>query len=137
MFSAAGAEVPCVGVSIGIERVFAIKEAQAAAQEGGRRVNAPDVYVASIGEGMIEERMGICSLLWAKNISTEFSTKEDAKLKSQLGAAAKAGIRFMIYFGSDEMEAGQVKVKDLDARTEESVARSDVVAYVMTKLGRE
>ena len=62
---------------------------------------------------------------------------EDAKLKSQLGAAAKAGIRFMIYFGSDEMEAGQVKVKDLDARTEESVARSDVVAYVMTKLGRE
>lgn len=54
MFS--GKDVPAVGVSIGIERVFAIMEAQARerAAAAGRpiRQTETEVLVASIGNGM-------------------------------------------------------------------------------------
>ncbi len=54
MFS--GKDVPAVGVSIGIERVFAIMEAQARqrAAESGNAIRATEtqVLVASIGNGM-------------------------------------------------------------------------------------
>jgi histidyl-tRNA synthetase len=54
MFS--GKDVPAVGVSIGIERVFAIAEAQARARaaESGSAIRATEtqVLVASIGNGM-------------------------------------------------------------------------------------
>lgn len=54
MFS--GKDVPAVGVSIGIERVFAIAEAQARARaaESGTAIRATEtqVLVASIGNGM-------------------------------------------------------------------------------------
>lgn len=54
MFS--GKDVPAVGVSIGIERVFAIMEGQmrerAAAAHGIIRATETEVLVASIGNGM-------------------------------------------------------------------------------------
>lgn len=59
MFS--GKDVPAVGVSIGIERVFAIAEAQARARaaESGTAIRATEtqVLVASIGNGM---QVGSC-----------------------------------------------------------------------------
>jgi len=58
MFS--GKQVPAVGVSIGIERVFTIMEAQAAARAaaGGpaQRETQTQVLVASIGPDLLEVR---------------------------------------------------------------------------------
>lgn len=60
MFS--GKDVPAVGVSIGIERVFAIAEAQARARaaESGTAIRATEtqVLVASIGNGMQVRPLG-------------------------------------------------------------------------------
>ncbi len=56
-------QVPCVGVSIGIERVFAIMEAQAI-ESGGLAVAGVDVLVASAGKGLTVERMKILQELW-------------------------------------------------------------------------
>lgn len=39
----------------------------------------------------------------------------------QLGYALKQGIPFLVLFGESEVEAGVVKIKDLDANTEETV----------------
>ena len=70
MFS--GKDVPAVGVSIGIERVFAILESQmraaAAASGGFIRATATDVLVASIGNGLQTQRMRVASQLWAAGI---------------------------------------------------------------------
>lgn len=40
----------------------------------------------------------------------------------QLGYALKQGIPYMVLFGESEVESGVVKVKDLDAGSEETVA---------------
>ena len=50
MFSGTGAQVPCVGVSIGVERIFAIMEANAAGKGAEPNVQC---FVASVGKGML------------------------------------------------------------------------------------
>lgn len=45
----------------------------------------------------------------------------------QLGYALKAGIPFMVLFGDDELARGVVKVKDMDAETEDFVEDAQLV----------
>ena len=69
-------EVPAVGVSIGIERVFALVEAstRAAAAAAGGRVREAEtaVLVASVGKGLQAERMALAADLWAAGVPAEF-----------------------------------------------------------------
>ena len=68
MFDAKGRNVPCVGVSIGIERVFSILEAQAQASKRKVRTTETEVYVASAQKKLVEERLKICKELWDTDI---------------------------------------------------------------------
>ena len=49
MFNAGGKDIPCVGISIGVERVFTILEKKAEA-EGKLKCTPCSVLVASIGK---------------------------------------------------------------------------------------
>lgn len=65
--------VPCVGVSIGVERVFALKMAQlkeklSKGDTSGVRAKSVQVFVMSMGDGMVMERMKICKALWDAGI---------------------------------------------------------------------
>jgi histidyl-tRNA synthetase len=135
MFS--GKEVPAVGVSIGIERVFAIVEgrlrAEAAAAGGTIRDTETQVLVASIGAGMQGRRMRVAAALWAAGVKAEFGFKPNPKMGDQLGAALKGGVPFMVLFGEDEVSRGVVKFKDLDAGTEEEVAEAALPALARAR----
>lgn len=65
-------DIPAVGVSIGIERVFNIMEerlrAQAAEINGMIRETETQVLVASIGNGLQGKRMAIAAQLWQAGI---------------------------------------------------------------------
>jgi len=136
MFS--GKEVPAVGVSIGIERVFAIMEAQMkerTQEKGGTiRETETEVLVASIGNDLQPQRMKIASELWQAGIKCEFGFKPNPKMGDQLNYALKSGIPLVILFGEDEINAGMVKLKDLDAEAEEEISRTDIVRCVKEKL---
>lgn len=129
MFSANGIQTPCVGVSIGIERVFTIMEKKAL--ELNILKNATmEVFIASIGPELVAERMRIANLLWNANISAEYSHKENPKFKPQLDEVLEKGIPFMIVFGSDELERKVVKIKNMKKFTEVEVALSEIVKYL-------
>ncbi|CAG9463735.1 unnamed protein product [Pedinophyceae sp. YPF-701] len=137
MFS--GKDVPAVGVSIGIERVFAIMEAQMrerAEKEGVPiRETETDVLVCSIGSGHQPRRMELCSRLWAAGIRAEFGYKANPKMGDQLPYALAQGIPLLVIFGGDEIERGVVKVKDLAAKQEEEVpAGEELVQYLKGKI---
>ena len=68
MFDPKNKNVPCVGVSIGIERLFAIMEAKAKASTIKLRTTETEVYVASAQKNLLEERMKLCRILWNNNI---------------------------------------------------------------------
>jgi len=60
--------VPCVGVSIGIERLFSILDQHRTASKQVVRTRDTDVYIVSAHKGLLEERMKICTELWENNV---------------------------------------------------------------------
>ncbi|KXZ42548.1 hypothetical protein GPECTOR_136g631 [Gonium pectorale] len=136
MFS--GKDVPAVGVSIGIERVFAIMEQQVrerAAAEGKKvRASETDVLVASIGSGLQVRRMELCASMWAAGIRAEFGYKPNPKMADNLGFCHDNAVPYMVLFGEDELKQGLVKIKDMDARTEDSIAVGELVPELKRRL---
>jgi histidyl-tRNA synthetase len=133
----AGRAVPAVGVSIGIERVFAILEgrlrAEAAAKGGTLRESATTVLVASAGAGMQRARMALAAALWREGVAAEFGFKPSAKVADQLAAALRAGVPFLALLGPDELARGVVKLKDLAAGTEEEVPAAELPRLVRAR----
>lgn len=63
------AQVPCVGVSFGVERIFSITKARMAA-ENETAPSTVDVYIMALGSkaGLIKERLAIAAKLWEAGI---------------------------------------------------------------------
>lgn len=66
MFSPSGAQVPCVGISFGVERLFSILWRRQLAQKGKENVKSKevDVFVMAVGDALLIERMQIAKELW-------------------------------------------------------------------------
>ena len=60
--------VPCVGLSIGVERLFAVMEAKNRLEKLNIRATDTQVFVATPQKGLVEERLKLCQLLWDANI---------------------------------------------------------------------
>jgi len=81
MFDTKGRKVPCVGISIGIERVFSLLEAKAAGTKS--RTTETQVYVVSAQKKLVEERLKVCRELWDANIKVRYAellTEEHLRL---------------------------------------------------------
>lgn len=62
------AQIPCVGISFGVDRIFSITKARMEAERDKTqklRSNEVDIYVMAFGsKGFLKERMEVCKLLW-------------------------------------------------------------------------
>jgi histidyl-tRNA synthetase len=130
MFSPSGTQVPCVGVSIGIERVFTIMEARAKAA-GEFKKPGVTVLVASVGKGMTVARLQVCAALWNAGLSAETLYSENPKMGVQFDKAFEEGIPFMVVLGEDEVARGTVKVKHLATKEELEVPRDGMVQQLV------
>ncbi len=130
MFSPAGVQTPCVGVSIGIERVFTIMEKKA---EQLRLLEQShiQVFIASIGANLMHERMKIAQALWSADISAEYSHLDNPKFKRQLDDSLERGIPYMVVFGQDEINKGVVKVKNMKNHVEVEIPREQLVQSLL------
>lgn len=72
MFDPRHKQVPCVGVSIGVERIFAVLEAKLLAEKQKTRTTEVEVYVASAQKNLLEQRMKICRELWDHGIKVSW-----------------------------------------------------------------
>lgn len=77
--------------------------------------------------------MKVAQMLWDANISAEFSQQDSPKLKFEIANALDRGIPFMAIVGEDEVKNGTCKVKDLTARSEETVRMSELVSTLRKK----
>jgi len=132
MFDPKKREVPCVGVSIGIERLFAIMEAKAN-KAGAPRTTSTEVYVASAQKNLLEERMKLCNLLWEGDIRAEQPYKKNPKMLNQLQYCEESGIPFAVIIGESELQKGVVKLREIATREETEVARTDLVKTILAK----
>lgn len=124
MFS--GQDIPAIGVSIGIERIFVILEDRAK-KNNNVRATKTEVLVASIGKGLAKERLRICNYLWEAGLKAETMYNENLKPQKQLKYAFDNGIPLIIWIGEDEVAEGIVKVKILNNKEEKKIKIEDLV----------
>eukprot|EP00127_Corallochytrium_limacisporum_P000457 Clim_evm13s13 gene=Clim_evmTU13s13 len=140
MFAKGGKKVPCVGVSIGIERIFSIiEEREKKKSNKVNRTTHTEVMVISGQKGLTVERMKVCSLLWDAGIKTEMSYKDNPKFLNQFQYCEQKGIPYAVIVATDELEKGIVKVRDMQAeeKTETEVQRAELVAKLKELLGKQ
>jgi histidyl-tRNA synthetase len=125
---------PCVGVSIGIERLFAIvkRQREAAARAGAGagagvfgaiRENPCDVLVCSAGKNLVEPRMAACAELWEAGVRAEMIQKANPKFLTQVQYAERNRIPHIVIIGEGELAEGIVKVRDTVTKVEVKVQR--------------
>ena len=108
MFS--GKDIPSVGFSFGIERLFIILE-QLNKNAGWIRGPATHVVIASIGKDLALERMKLAAELWSNGINTEILYEENPKPQKFISHALENLTPFIVWLGSDEIASGKAKVK--------------------------
>lgn len=121
-----GNNIPAVGVSIGIERIFVILE-EKAREAQDIRATKTQVLVASIGKNMAADRFKICNSLWEAGIKAETMYNNTLKPQKQLSYAFANGIPLIIWIGEDEIAENIVKVKILNDKKEEKINRDTLV----------
>ncbi|KAK3140710.1 hypothetical protein QOZ80_5AG0404720 [Eleusine coracana subsp. coracana] len=127
MFS--GKQVPAVGVSLGIERVFAIMEEKEKKQM--IRATETEVLVSILGKDLTLAAE-LVSELWNAGIKAEF--KLTTRVQNHIKYALQSGIPWMVLVGSAENEKGIVKLKNLEASQDEDVPRKDFVQELRRRL---
>ncbi|KAJ6494731.1 histidine-tRNA ligase [Mycena vitilis] len=117
MFTAAAAAdgkkvagLPCIGVSIGLDRIFALVWPKWVAK-GGRPKDTM-VYVMAAGDGLLEERMGLVRELREAGIKTDFLAKKKPKINVQFAAGEQDEVPFAVILGAEELKSGNVNVKE-------------------------
>lgn len=139
MFS--GKNIPCVGISFGVDRIFSITKARMAADKSHDLVRNTevDVFVMAFGgkgfTGLLEERMDVVDMLWDAEIKAELSYKVKPKLPQQFKQAETNGVPFAVILGEDELAQGKVKIKEMGLK--EGHPEKDGVMVNMPELVRE
>ncbi|KAL7927747.1 hypothetical protein ACQKWADRAFT_317928 [Trichoderma austrokoningii] len=109
-------QIPCVGISFGVDRIFSIINARMTADKSAEQVrgNEVDVYVMALGgKGLVKERLDICAKLWQAGIKAEFLYKAKPKMQAQFKAAEANSVPFAIFIGEDELAQGKIKIKEM------------------------
>ncbi|KAI0003867.1 histidine-tRNA ligase [Russula compacta] len=102
--------LPCIGVSIGLDRIFALLWPKWV--ERGMRSKEVFAYVLSAGDGLLPERMALVQELRARGIAADFLAKNKPKLNAQFAAGERDEVPYAIILGGDELKAGLVTVKE-------------------------
>ncbi|ODM90408.1 Histidine--tRNA ligase, cytoplasmic [Orchesella cincta] len=131
MFDANQRQVPCVGVSIGVERIFSILELK---QNDSKKAGHVQVYVTSAQKGMAEQRLRLVEMLWKAGIKAEVSYKPNPKLLQQLQYCEENNIPLAIVIGEDEVQRKVVKLRNVKERKEDEVSESEMVAELKKRL---
>nr|XP_057919519.1 histidine--tRNA ligase isoform X2 [Doryrhamphus excisus] len=137
MFAPSGKKVPCVGVSIGIERIFSIMEQKAEASEAKIRTTEVQVMVASAQKNLLDERLRLVTELWNAGIKAEVMYKKNPKLLSQLQHCEETGIPLVAILGEQELKDGVVKLRDVTTREEVDISRADLVDEIRRRTSED
>ena len=133
MFSeSARHQVPCVGVSIGIERIFAFLEQQS--KNEPKSLYPTKCYVVSVGKNLVSERLRLITCLWDNGINAEQSYKKNPKPLDQFQFCEQNGIPIAVIIGEDEIKKNIVKLKVMSSREEITVSRDELIDEIRRQL---
>ncbi|HJU39597.1 MAG TPA: histidine--tRNA ligase [Tahibacter sp.] len=125
-------KLPGVGISIGATRLFwQLREAGLL----GRARSTVQALVAQLDEAELPRYLALATELRNAGINTE-TVIEPGKLARQLKYADRAGIRFVLMQGADEIAKNVVAVKDLFKQDQFEVARAELAETLRVEIAQ-
>ncbi|XP_029797941.1 probable histidine--tRNA ligase, mitochondrial isoform X2 [Suricata suricatta] len=134
MFDPKGYKVPCVGLSIGVERIFSIVEQRMKTFGQKIRTTETQVFVATPQKNFLHERLKLIAELWDAGIKAELLYKNNPKLLTQLHYCEDMGIPLVVIIGEQEMKEGIIKLRLVASREEVAIKRENLVAEIQKRL---
>nr|POF25540.1 histidine--trna ligase, cytoplasmic [Quercus suber] len=111
-------QVPAVGVSLGIERVFAIMEQLQKDQSQAPRATKTEVLVSILGDDLTQAAE-LVSELWNAKVKAEYFVNK--RVMKHIDRARESRIPWMVIVGEREMNEGIVILKDIEAAKEDKI----------------
>jgi histidyl-tRNA synthetase len=121
-----GPPAPGIGFAIGEDRlVMSLQESASAA--GALR--PPDVYVAPLGAGMNAEAARVARELRRHDLVVDLGD-DSFRLKKSFEAATKAGAKYILIVGENEVKAEAFALKNLSTGEQVSVPRAELAKKI-------
>ena len=122
--SLGGPPAPGIGFAIGEDRlVMSLQETL------GDVVKKPDVYVAPLGAGMNPEAAQLARELRRQNLVVDLGD-ENFRLKKSFETATKAGAKYILIVGENELKADAFSLKNLATGQQISVPRGELAQKI-------
>jgi histidyl-tRNA synthetase len=125
-------KLPGVGISIGLTRLFwQLREAGLIRSAG----STVQVLVTQMDATHLPHCLAVAGDLRHGGFNTEV-VMEPSKLAKQFKYADRAGIRYVVVLGEDEIAKGTVTVKDLRREDQFEISRSELVRTLRVELAQ-
>ena len=119
---------PATGTSFGIERIIDVmEEFDMFPAAVGKTVT--QVLVTVFDADLAQESLKLATLLRQDGIRTEVYNRP-TRLSTQIKYADTKGIPYAVILGSDELEAGNVAIRNLASREQQIVPRAEFVEHI-------
>ncbi|XP_059645400.1 histidine--tRNA ligase, cytoplasmic [Cornus florida] len=124
-------QVPAIGVSLGIERVFTIMEQLHKDQNQATRATETQVLVSILGDDLALASEMV-NELWTVRVKAEYMANK--RVTKHFDRAKESRIPWMVIVGERELNEGVVKLKNIEAGKEEEIPRSRLVEEILKRL---
>ena len=119
-------DIPAVGMSIGVDRILDMPWYKNLCP---RILKKPKVYFIQLGFEAKLKSLSVIEILRKAHIPIMQSLSKDG-LGAQLGLAEKSGVPFALIFGQKEALDGTVIVRDMENRSQETIAITKLAEYI-------
>jgi histidyl-tRNA synthetase len=112
-----GPDLPGIGFACGMERLALLY--------GEAQTPAPDFYLAVLDSRALNTALLLAQRLRERGFAGEVSF-EARSIKAQMRQANKLGVKTCLILGQDEMDKGQIVVKDMATGVQKTIGQDDL-----------
>ena len=125
-----GSPLPACGFGLGLERLLLLMEAQKTSFPEPKKC---DLYIASMGENANLKAAEIAKDLRSEGMCVQFDTVGRG-LKAQMKYANKIGALYTLVLGDNEIETGNIKIKNMETGNESEMELADFAENFQAKV---
>ncbi len=128
-----GREVPACGFSLGLERILVVM-AEREMFPARISTGSVDVVVTFLADGLRAEALGLAADLRAARVRVDVYPETGRRLDKPLRYAAGRHAPMLAIVGDDEHARGEVTLRDLQTRQQESGPRATASDWIVSRL---
>ncbi|MFH1655484.1 MAG: histidine--tRNA ligase [Candidatus Omnitrophota bacterium] len=123
-----GPDLGATGFALGLERIIL------ALKKKPDTPDAIDAYLIALDKQVYQPAFLLLDKLRKEKISSDINYYERASLKSQMRSANKAGAKFVIIIGDEEIKTGSVSLKDMSTGKQEKIKSEQIIKELKKRL---